>query len=425
MSEEEKPYSVGGYLDLINKNLLEFKARVQGEVTELKIYQRFLFFSLKDKEGKSLLNCFMGKRDYLLCGIDLEDGLEIVAEGYPKVYKPNGQLRLQTSVIELVGEGALKKAYDKLYKKLAEEGLFAPERKRPLPSFPQSIGVITSASGRVIKDFITNLDRHGFKIKMIDSRVEGQSAVPELLAAIDQLKNSGLDALVIIRGGGSLESLQAFNNETLVRAVAAFDAPVICGIGHEEDVPLASLAADFGVSTPTAAAVLLNAPWKQLSTNLDLLEREIINGYQRMLAKEAHRFESLSQRLILKADFASRKFKELTIRLENKIRNLERSIVETKRTLHRLTEAVSSAWKKEHERLVIHLDGIEKRIKSADPKRQLSLGYSITFFDGLVVKSVDQVVLGGSLNVRVADGRIDSKIESIEKDAEEVAGGAE
>lgn len=425
LADQEKPYSVSDYLDLINESLSDFTGRVQGEVTELSIRSSYLFFSLKDKDDGSLLSCFMWQRDYKLCGVTLEDGLEIVAEGFPEVYKPSGRLSLRASVVELVGEGVLKKAYDKLHKKLKEEGLFAEERKRPLPDYPQKIGVITSASGRVIKDFLNNLGKYGFKIKMIDSRVEGQAAVVDLLAAIGRFKGAGLDVLVIIRGGGSLESLQAFNNESLVRAIADFEAPVICGIGHAEDVPLASLAADHGATTPTAAAIALNRSWSKLSGQLAVLERDILSGYQKMLAEEGHKVEGLAQRIRSKSDFAARRFKELKIKLAHESRNLARSINEAQRSLQRLADDINAAWVGDFKRMETRLDGIEKRLKGADPRRQLALGYSIAFWSGKVIRSVDQVKPGMSLDIRVADGVIGSKVELLRKNDEEAAHGRE
>lgn len=424
-SEEEKPYSVGAYLDLLNEALQEYEARIQGEVTELNIYPRFLFFSLKDKEDKSLLNCFMWGRDYRLCGIELEEGMEIIAQGYPDIYKPNGRLSLQTSIVELVGEGALKKAYEQLHKRLQVEGLFKEERKRALSDFPKNIGLITSSSGAVIHDFLNNLGKYGYKTKFLSSRVEGQAATAELLAAVEHFKNKGLDALVIIRGGGSLESLQAFNNEALVRAVATFDAPVICGIGHDKDVPLVSLAADLMVSTPTAAAMALNRSWDKLSGRLAVLERDLFNKYSAGLLDKRYLIEALAQRLQRSSDFAAKRFEELKVKLSNKSQVLERTLKKAKERLDHSCNSILVSWGKDLKHLGHQLDKIEKRLKGADPKRQLALGYSITSVNGVLIRSASQVKLGDRLDIRVADGHIASKVEGVGKNEDEVEHGEE
>src|SRR3989344_6811079 len=246
----EQPFSVSAYLDLLNIQLSEHEARIQGEISSVDIRERVVYFSIKDSIDGSVMSCLIWKRNYDFSGIEFEPGMEVILEGVPDIYKLSGRLSFKTSSVELVGEGALKKAYDKLKNKLNSEGLFLKERKKEIPELAGKIGLITSETGAVIHDFLTNLGRYGFNIRFMDSRVEGQPAVRELISAVDYFYDKDIDVLVIIRGGGSLESLQAFNNETLVRKISDFNKPVICGIGHEKDVPLASLVADKMVSTP-------------------------------------------------------------------------------------------------------------------------------------------------------------------------------
>ena len=266
----DKPFSVSEYLDFVNQKIGVLHSRIQGEISSVDIRERVIYFSLKDLEDGSVISCLMWKGYYERSGIEFEVGMEIILEGVPDIYKPSGRLSFKASLAELVGEGALKKAYDKLKKKLDSEGLFLEERKREIPDLVQKIGLITSETGAVIHDFTSNLGKFGFKIKFRDSRVEGQAAVHDLISAIDYFSDKNIDVLVIIRGGGSLESLQAFNNEMLVRKIANFNKPVICGIGHEKDVPLASLAADKMVSTPTAVTQGLNKSWQEAIHRLEL-----------------------------------------------------------------------------------------------------------------------------------------------------------
>jgi exodeoxyribonuclease VII large subunit len=251
-------------------------ARVRGEVTSMSERERWIYFSLKDQEG-SALSCLISRYHYELSGVRLAEGDEIIVEGSPEIYKPMGKFSLKVSVIELFGEGALKKAYDALRKKLEEEGVFAPERKRELPKYPSCIALITSRDGAAIDDFRMNLGAQGFKVDFYPTLVEGQRAVADIIGAIRffNQRPERYDILVIVRGGGSLESLQAFNNEALVREVSGSAIPTLLGVGHEKDVTLAALAADKMVSTPTATA-------KELRYHLDEA-RQLVRHFEYQL----------------------------------------------------------------------------------------------------------------------------------------------
>jgi len=409
----EKPISVSKYLNSLNSQLRQQKARIQGEISSLDIRENVIYFSLKDREDESVLNCLIWKRDYQFSGIIFEVGMEIILEGYAEVYKLNGRLSFKASVAELVGEGALKKAYDQLKNKLEAEGLFAPERKKPIPEFPQKIGLVTSETGEVIHDFLTNLGRYGYQIKFMDSRVEGQAAVRDLLSAIDYFDGKDIDVLVIIRGGGSLESLQAFNNETLVRRIAGFAAPVICGIGHERDVPLASLAADLMVSTPTAAAVILNKSWGKALDRIKILEQDIIYRYQRALTDKNHQLERSAAELREVADFIFEKFRDIKQRLDNKLAMIAYGLEGTKKTINRFRDMLLINFQKKKDWLVDYLGKAQERLRIVNPMRQLKLGYSIASAKGKIVRSVQQVQRGDEVDILVSDGRIKSQVNNI------------
>src|SRR3989344_4553962 len=179
-NQDNKPLSVSRYLNFLNQEIAELRARIQGEISSVDIRERVIYFSLKDSDDESIINCLIWKSDYKLSGVEFEPGMEVILEGVPDIYKPSGRLSFKTSSIELVGEGALKKAYDQLKKKLNSEGLFLKERKRAIPAYSQKIGIITSRQGAVWMDFVSNIGKHGFKIKMIDSRVEGSEAISDL-----------------------------------------------------------------------------------------------------------------------------------------------------------------------------------------------------------------------------------------------------
>ncbi|MEK7089254.1 MAG: exodeoxyribonuclease VII large subunit [Patescibacteria group bacterium] len=253
-------------------------------------------------------------------------------------------------------------------KRLTAEGIFAPERKRAIPMLPRRIGVVTSKEGAVIHDFINNLGKFGYEVMLVDSRVEGQQAVGPLLGAIRALKEKDIEVLVIIRGGGSLESLQAFNNEMLVRELASFPVPVIAGIGHDQDMPLVALMADAMTSTPTAVAHLLNRSWE--------------DAYQRV-----------------------RQFASVLTRVDDRIRRIR---VDMDLALRTVVDRTTEMFSRAKERLAY----AEKTMVLHSPERQLALGYSIARKHGKVIRSIEGIMEGDEISIRFSDGEANARVES-------------
>ncbi len=380
---EKEIVPVGLYIDKLNSTLKQERVKIIGEVSGLQMYEgrSYLYFNIKDTKTEGTLKCFMWKRDFLLSGVPLKDGLEIIITAYPSIYKPNGGFTMQTEAVELVGEGALKIAYDKLKAKLEKEGLFSVERKREIPMYPHKIGVITSRSGAVINDFLTNIGKFGFQITFVDSKVEGVDAIKDLLGAINTLKNIDIDVLVIMRGGGSLESFQAFNNEVLVRAVTDFPVPVLTGIGHDKDEPLVSIVSDMNVSTPTAVANLLNSTWSDAQALVQLGEERIFSKFQAVLKENQSIIENSM------------------VHMENGIKRVSDSIVNVGVELIR---SFSQMLKGTLEFLV----QLKKILDISDPERQLAYGYSIVKSGGVIIKSIKDVSKGQELDISVKDGII-------------------
>ena len=411
--DEDKPYTVSGYLDLVNYKLRECQARVQGEISSLKDKNGHIYFSIKDKEDESVLDCIIWASNYKMCGIELEEGMEIIVQGHPDVYKPYGRMSFKAATVELVGEGALKKAYQKLKKKLENEGLFDLERKRKIPDFPHNIGVITSETGAVIHDFLNNLGKYGYRIKFFDSRVEGQAAIKDLLSGIKYFKKQNIDVLVIIRGGGSLESLQAFNNELLVREIADFKNPVICGIGHDKDIPLASLAADLMVSTPTAVTTALNRSWDEAVSNIKIFEKDIIYKYKEALSDKKREIEIMTQKLKEKSELIFQKFKALKNKFLNKLSEIIFIAKEKRKELNKSLKYFASSVKNIFEEANEYLKRSLDKIKSVNPENQLKLGYSIVSKGKKIIKSVNNIKKNEEINIMVSDGEIKSQVNKI------------
>ncbi len=392
--EDNKALPVSLFLDFVNGGLAQFKGRVLGEVSSAKVQGRAMYFTIKDKNDQSTLDCFIWLAQYEMCGVNMQVGMEVIVTGIPNIYKPSGRFSLRAETIELVGEGALKKAYDELKAKLEAEGIFALEKKRPLPEYPQKIGLITSKTGAVIHDFLNNLGRFGYKIKFYDSRVEGQVAVSDLISAVKYFKKQEIDLLVIIRGGGSLESLQAFNNEMLIREVCDFPVPVIAGIGHDKDVPLICLAADLAPSTPTACARAINKSWEQAMSKIEILRRDLINGFSLDLSEKKEFIRQSSE--IIKSYFEDffEKFRLVQAGIDKCVLQIGFAISRTKE----------------------NIEGFVRSLAAFDPQRPLKLGYSIVSLGEKIVRKTADVKAGDIIDIKVLDGKISAGVKAKEKE---------
>jgi len=406
--ENARAVSVSEYLDLLNKNLFSFGARVRGEISSVHFRDTYLFFGLKDPEDESVVNCFMWMSDYRLSGAEIKEGLEVVAEGVPEVYKPNGRLTFRAHAVELVGEGALKKAYDLLKKKLSEEGVFDSARKKPIPPLVTKVGLITSREGAVIHDFLNNLGRYGFQIRFVHSRVEGALAARDLISAMSTLNAENLDVIVIARGGGSLESLQAFNNEAVVRKLKTLSVPVICGIGHDADVPLAALAADLMVSTPTAATAVLNKPWERIRKEIEICESSICAHFERMYAEKKRDIDNGVHVLTSGVNRILAFFERMSSGIDIGLLRLDAHIRQTRELLGKRAELLVSHCDRALSRAVSRVEHAEKSLNAMNPERPLAQGYSILFRAGKVVRSVADVQAGDNVDIAVSDGIIEA-----------------
>lgn len=289
--------TVSQFLDLTNELLGQTEFAVRGEVTGSKQHPTGFYFSLRDAEAAALMDCYLNPYAYRSSGVRLEDGMVVRVTGTASVYKPKGRFSFRVATVAPVGEGSLKKAYEALKRQLAEEGLF--ERKRPLPEFMQHVGLITSRTGAVIEDFRKNLQPLGFRVLHHDSRVEGAAAPGQLLDALGWFNAhpERVQSLVVIRGGGSLEDLQAFNDERVVRGIFGSRVPTIVAIGHAPDVPLSQLVADAVADTPTAAAHLVNQTWARLTADVPALASRIVYGYESALTAQLARVDALARHL--------------------------------------------------------------------------------------------------------------------------------
>ncbi|MDD5084147.1 MAG: exodeoxyribonuclease VII large subunit [Candidatus Moranbacteria bacterium] len=405
-------YTVSAFLDALNVLFAEMTVRVQGEISSVDTRDKTTYFTLKDSQDGSILSCLIFRYQYDVSGVKLSVGQEVIVEGVPGIWKPTGRLSLKAQSIEVSGVGALQKAYDELKQKLEKEGLFAPERKQALPIFPERIALITSNQGAAIGDFMMNLGKYGFKISLLNASVEGKKAVLDLIAAVRFFNRhpKKYDVLVIIRGGGSLESLQAFNNEALVREVAASAIPTLCGIGHEKDVSLVALSGDVMVSTPTATARALRESFERADALLIRQEQRLMSGFGSMLQAARKRCEDGSSVLLHRLQLV----KDGSMRVQNAFaRSVEKwqfSMLHTRSVISQLQKTIVDTYTLRLESVQERMRQNEMKLAANDPTRLLKLGYSLIAKQGKIVRNIGDVSVGDMIDIQLADGSIGAEV---------------
>ncbi len=403
--------SVDQFLESINIELSGLAARIQGEVSEVNIWQnRLVFFSLKDTRADSVLKCSMSYQAYQLSGVFFAVGDEIIVEGFAKMYKPRGELSFTAVTAEFFGEGALKKAYDELYKKLELEGAFDPSLKREIPLYPQKLALVTSLDGAALGDFQMNLGRFGIKVDLYASGVEGQRAIVELVSAVRRIKKNAknYDAMVIIRGGGSLESLQAFNNENLVREVLTSPIPVLAGIGHEKDITLTALVSDKMESTPTACA-------KRVSENFETARFQIESAGYKLPRLLEEALQDRGAELETREEFLLRKLQgmsEVVLICERQflrtVDHFSAALVAQKEDLINNQKSLKVSFMKALEIMRQKLTVYQKHLEVVDPARILQLGYSLVRSGNKILRSTKELSIGDILEIELSIGKLET-----------------
>ncbi|MER3488181.1 MAG: exodeoxyribonuclease VII large subunit, partial [Chloroflexota bacterium] len=275
---------------------------VEGEVTELRRQERWqsVFFTLKDSADGSCLAAFMARGQFDALQLELRDGERVHVYGRAELWPSRGELRLRALAIERLGLGQHLAALERLRQKLAQEGLFAPERKRPLPRFPRRIGLVTGNDAAAKRDVITAITTRfpPARLLVAETYVQGPraaAAIVETLRAV--VAQPQVDVVILARGGGSFEDLLPFSDERVVRAVASSPVPVVSAVGHEQDTPLCDLAADARASTPTAAARLVVPDLDELVQSLERLRSGLERGARRTMELKRERVQRTGERL--------------------------------------------------------------------------------------------------------------------------------
>lgn len=366
---------------------------IRGEISNLsRPSSGHIYFTLKDPT--SALKCVIWKMNAARLPLMLQSGMAIEAHGAISIYERDGQYQLYVDAVRMSGEGALYQEFMRLKARLETEGLFDPSRKRALPEMPHRIGIVTSPTGAALQDILNTLRRRYplAEVILAPAPVQGDEAPPALVNALKRLNDLGnIDVIILARGGGSLEDLWAFNDERVVRTVAASQAPVVTGVGHETDFTLSDFAADLRAPTPTAAAELCTPDRSELFESLSSLSARLSYSLQALTSQAAvdlmdlkHRLDNLSPLWLVRND--RQRLDELATRAEMALNNelrMQRSQVKS----------------------------LNNRLASLNPFAVLQRGYAIVSDSaGQVVSSVKQVKTSDQITIKVSDGTIQSQV---------------
>ncbi len=416
---------------------------VTGEVTNLRAQSSgHMYFTLKDAGAQ--LSCVLFRGESVSHRELLQDGQKVLLQGDVTVYEMRGQYQLIVRAVELQGVGALQIAFEKLKQKLAAEGLFAPERKRPLPKYPQSIGLVTSPTGAAIRDVLHVVQRRnpGLEIILVPCRVQGQGAAAEIAAAIRLLSefaagvnslnrltveperdptiqrfndSTNLDLILVTRGGGSLEDLWAFNEEIVARAIFESAIPVVSAVGHEIDFTISDFVADVRAATPSAAAeIITEGVFSSRQLVADLTQRMARAHPRRRLNELGQQLDDLQAGLSRCAKQGARERQVawqnlaerlLRVRPALLLKQRRESLMLNRRRLHELAQAHLRNWKS-------RFTAAESRLRLLGPEQVLARGYSITMdaATGKVLHAAAEAKIGQQLRTRLAQGELASNV---------------
>jgi exodeoxyribonuclease VII large subunit len=393
---------------------------VRGELSGLaRAASGHVYFSLKDADGApALLRCAMFRRAATLLDFAPADGQQVELRGRLGVYEARGELQMVVESMRRVGEGALFEEFLRRRAWLAAEGLFDEARKRPLPAHPRVLGVITSLAAAALRDVLAALQRRAPQVRVViyPAPVQGADAPAALVSALAAAAvRAEVDVLLLVRGGGSLEDLWAFNDERLVRAIAASPLPVVCGVGHESDVTLADLVADLRAPTPTAAAELAAPALAGLQTQLEGRAERALRARDRHLQQQGQRLDTLAVRLGTPARALAAQRHSLQARALRLNRAPLLTLQQHREALRRRGDQAVRALRERLATEPLRLAATAARLQAQDPARVLKRGYAwVQTLDGRPVVSVAGLRAGQAVRATWADGMAEAELLRIE-----------
>ena len=409
---------------------------VEGEISNLaKPASGHLYFTLKDSQAQ--VRCALFRQNAARVRQALRDGLAVKVRGKVSLFEGRGDYQLIVDAVEPAGDGALRLAFEALKEKLAGEGLFAVERKRALPAHPQHIGIVSSPSGAVIRDIISVFRRRAPQVALtlVPSAVQGREATAQLVRALQLADRAGFDAIILARGGGSLEDLWCFNEESVARAVAACITPVVSAVGHETDVSISDFVADVRAPTPSAAAELLAPDSADLQRRLDSLRRRLLLRMQGLLAQQRLRLDGLGRRLrhpgerlrqqaqrLDDLDMRLRRAQQqhlqqrqaLLTRLDTRLaaQHPRRSLALLRQQLDSLASRLPRAMHSQLRQQRQQLQALGQQLHIVSPLATLGRGYSILLDErGQAIRSAQHTQPGQRVTARLGEGQLSLRVE--------------
>lgn len=443
-TESAQPQATAWSVEQLNlqiKQLLEGQIAtvwVKGELSNFKAHTSgHFYFSLKDKKSQISAVMFRGHNSRLK--FKPADGLEVLVRGRVTVYEPRGNYQIVCDMMEPVGAGALQKAFEQLKAKLKEEGLFEAARKRALPAFPRHVAVVTSPTGAAIRDILNIMNRRApmVRVTVIPTIVQGEGSGAQVLLALQRAwKLVGVDAIIVGRGGGSIEDMWGFNDEALARAIAASPIPVISAVGHEIDFTIADFVADVRAPTPSAAAELVAKSAHELGNRVTQLTRVLTVAMELKLRTLKQKSNGLEQRLVdprkRLTDLRLRNddlFDRLTLAVENYLKDRKYKVELNARKLPAPSNLISQKRRRVELALVNMKNSVSKLIEarkaktqtamslldSLSPLKVLDRGYAIVKKSDDVIRSVAQVKAGDKVALQFADGTAEAQVTNINR----------
>lgn len=451
MNEKDRYISVTALTRYV-KRLFEKDRRlgdiwVRGELSNFKLHSRgHMYFTLKDQNSRIQSVMFASQNRSL--AFRPEDGMKVLVRGEVSVYEPYGAYQLYAKEMQPDGIGNLYLAYEELKKKLAAEGIFSEQHKKPLPAVPYEIGVVTSSTGAAVRDIFTTIKRRfpAARITLFPVLVQGTSAAASIASAIEKANRSGfLEVLIVGRGGGSIEELWAFNEEIVARTIFASSLPVISAVGHETDYTIADFVADMRAPTPTAAGELAVPHFEELGARL----RDRESRLKRVMADKI--FSEKNRLKRLQSSYAFRYPAQLVRQKEQELdRLLERLSRESGRVVEKRKDRFTAAYKglrkfrpdatlrqakekqqdkvkrlqremaKVYKQKAEHFAQTVSKLNVLSPLNVMERGFSLTYSEeGKLLKSVKNVELGDLVKVRLEDGQLDCHVWGMEEETDE------
>lgn len=389
---------------------------VAGEISNFKRYDTgHCYFTLKDAQAQ--VDCVMFRLRAQLLGWLPRDGEQAEVRALPTLYEARGKFQLNVEVMRRAGLGALYEAFERLKAKLGREGLFDPERKRPVPRFPRAIGVVTSPQAAALRDVLTTLRRRMPRLPAIlyPTPVQGEGAGERIAAAISLAgARQECDVLIVCRGGGGIEDLWAFNEEIVARAIAGCPIPVVSGIGHETDFTIADFAADRRAPTPTAAAEMACPSREELSKVLAHSARRLLRVAMRALEDRMQRLDFLSRRLVHPGEKIRAQLSELRHFAKRFFGAWERGLEDLGSEAAELARRLREGARRRLDATASLLARLDAHVQHMNPQAVLERGYSITESAAGVVRDASRLAVGENVSITLARGRVDAEVKNKE-----------